>query len=245
MKGREMLKNWLGETGSCYTGEFISILTHNANYFGPRGGFWHNPVGRWLDSATAGTVFDGASTLEPYIAGAVAMGLLGLGSYLALKNVKYAKIADELERGEKTVDQVLKEYEEDERALMKIAKYTGDENAQKIMEGYKKMRESKLDKIKDHREKLKYIKNQYEKRVRWWEVLVPFYNFYGTVKAYRAIKDFHREIAELVKNEKISRKALEEMFGERKAKKIMEKYGRKGTDKGDKFSGNSDSGNSE
>ena len=229
-------KEEIGETGSCYAGEFITLGIDKSDYFAPGGGFWYTEIGKWLDNITKGTIFDGGSSAEPYVAGLMAAGLYGLGSYLALKNGKYAMIADELERKldnkEITVDDVLKEYGNDERALRKIAKYTSYED--EIMKRYKEMKEKEFEKIDSDNEKLNYIWDDYNRKVKWWEVLVPFYNFYGLIKEYKAEKELYKKIAEKVKSGKISYDAVVNRFGKRKADRIMRKYGKEEARKGER-----------
>ena len=231
-------KEEIGEVGSSYAGEFITLGIDKSDYFAPGGGFWYTPLGQWLANASKGTIFEGRSYSEPYVAGAIAAGFFGLGTYLALKNGKYAMIADELERKldnkEITIDDVLKEYGNDERALRKIAKYTSYED--EIMNRYKEKKEKEFEKIEDEKERLNYIWNNYNRKVRWWEVLVPFYNFYGGIKEYQAEKELYKEIAEKVESGKISYDAVVDRFGNRKADRIMRKYGKEGARKGEKES---------
>ena len=88
----------LKESGSNYGAAIICQLVDQSDYFAPGGGFWSTELGQWLANVSKGTIFEGGSYSEPYVAGAIAAGLWGLGSYLALKNGKYAMIADELEK---------------------------------------------------------------------------------------------------------------------------------------------------
>lgn len=229
-------KEEIGETGSCYAGEFIVLGIDKSDCFAPGGGFWYTPLGQWLANVSKGTIFEGGSYSEPYVAGAIAAGLWGLGSYLALKNGKYAMIADELEKKldnkEITIDDVLKEYGSNEETLRKIAKYTSYED--EIMKRYKEMKEKEFEKIDSDNERLNYIWDDYNRKVRWWEVLVPFYNFYGLIKEYKAEKEFYKKIAEKVESGKISYDAVVNRFGKRKADRIMRKYGKEGVRKGER-----------
>jgi len=223
-------KEEIGEVGSSYAGEFITLGIDKSDYFAPGGGFWYTPLGQWLANASKGTIFEGGSYSEPYVAGAIAAGFFGLGTYLALKNGKYAMIADELEKKldnneitiDQAIDQILNKYKGNEEALRKIAKYTSYE--EEIMNRYKKMKEEELGKIEDEKERLNYIWDNYNRKVRWWEVLVPFYNFYGAIKEYKAEKELYKEIAEMVEKKKISYDTVKERFGRRKAERIRRKY---------------------
>ena len=87
---------------------------------------------------------------------------------------------------------------------------------------------------REERARLDSLWNKYNKKVKWWKVLVPFYNFYGLIKEYKAEKELYKEIAEKVDSGKISYDAVAERFGKRKADRIMRKYGREGARKGER-----------
>ena len=80
---------------------------------------------------------------------------------------------------------------------------------------------------REEKARLDSLWNKYNKKVKWWEVLVPFYNFYGLIKEYKAEKELYKEIAENVDRREISYDAVAERFGEKKASKIMRKFGKK------------------
>jgi len=235
-------KEEIGWPSMCCAGELITLGIDKSDYFALGGGFWSTELGQWLANLSKDTIFEGGSYSEPYITKALAVGLLGLGAYLTSKNAKYAMIADELEKKldnkemtiDKSLEEILKKYGNNERALRKIAKYTSYED--EIMKRYRDMEEKKLDRIKDEKARLNYLWDNYNKKVKWWEFFVPFYGLYAAVEEYKAEKELYKEIAEKVKSGKISDKAVEEKFGKRKANRIMRKYSGEGARKGERES---------
>lgn len=222
-----------------YGAAIVCQLVDQSNYFAPGGGFWSTELGQWLANVSKGTIFEGGSYSEPYVAALYTLGFATLGTYLLGRNGKYAKIADELERKldnkeisvDEALDAILKKYKNNEIALEKIAKYMSPEYEEKIMKRYKEMKEEELDKIEDEKERLNYIWDNYNRKVKWWEFAVPFYGLYAAAKEYKAEKELYKEIAEKVEGGKISYDAVAERFGKRKADRIMRKYGKEGARK--------------
>jgi len=228
-----------------YGAAIVCQLVDQSNYFAPGGGFWSTELGQWLANVSKGTIFEGGSYSEPYVAALYTLGFATLGTYLLGRNGKYAKIADEWERAldeaskmnlnpDKMIDHIVEKYGKNEWELRKIAKYMSPEYEEKIMKRYKEMKEEELDKIEDEKERLNYIWDNYNRKVKWWEFAVPFYGLYAAAKEYKAEKELYKEIAEKVESGKISDDAVAERFGKRKADRIMRKYGKEGARKGER-----------
>ena len=77
---------------------------------------------------------------------------------------------------------------------------------------------------REEKARLDSLWNKYNKKVKWWKALIPFY---GLIKEYKAEKELYKEIAENVDRREISYDAVAERFGEKKASKIMRKFGKK------------------